>query len=195
MVLAIWILNFIRNTITKTGGTDPGGTGGFLSNGPHNGRTVGDLSITLEYTAADLKLPYLICNGSQCEAGGYTYVPLEPPAGTSYAAANAGVIDVPCGAFGATTYQPLQFAEAAIDLTALIGGTGDFSECASLPFKTLFIKSKSSAERTADLKDFISPFQINPCFDRTAPVLTCPLTLNLGCNPTISWSKWCNSFR
>ena len=41
---------FYQNSITKTGGPIPGGTGGFLSTGPHGGRTVGDLSITLEYT-------------------------------------------------------------------------------------------------------------------------------------------------
>src|SRR6187399_3110653 len=41
---------FYQNEITRTGGPIPGGTGGFVTNGPHKGRTVGDLSITLEYT-------------------------------------------------------------------------------------------------------------------------------------------------
>src|SRR4030095_10340833 len=40
---------FYQNPITKTGGPIPGGTGGFLSTGPHDGRTVGDLSITLQF--------------------------------------------------------------------------------------------------------------------------------------------------
>jgi hypothetical protein len=174
---------FYQNTITKTGGPT---TGGFLSTGPHNGRTIGDLSITLEYTGGGsfASVSYLQWQPGS-EAGSYDYFSINPPAGTAFAAANTGVINVPCGAFGETTYQPLQFVEGAIDLTALIGGTGLPGECGSLPFKTLFIKSKSSAERTADLKDFISPFQINVCFDRTAPVIICPQTLNLGCNPTI----------
>ena len=34
---------FYQNPITKTGGPIPGGTGGFNSDGPHGGRTVGDL--------------------------------------------------------------------------------------------------------------------------------------------------------
>jgi hypothetical protein len=70
-------------------------------------------------------------------------------------------------------------------MTALIGGAGPFGECGGLPFKSLFIKTKSSAEKTADLKDFIEPLQFTVCFDRTAPVLTCPNTLNLGCNATV----------
>ena len=41
---------FYQNEISRTGGPIPGGTGGFITTGPHNGRTVGDLSITLEYT-------------------------------------------------------------------------------------------------------------------------------------------------
>jgi hypothetical protein len=84
-----------------------------------------------------------------------------------------------------TTYAALQFVEGAVDLTALIGGTGSPGECGSQPFESLFIKTKSSAEPTADLKDFIAPFGLNACFDKTAPVISCPNTLNLGCNPTI----------
>src|SRR6187200_3055306 len=177
---------FYQNPITKTGGPIPGGTGGFISTGPHGGRTVGDISITLEYTnGGSLAAVHYLRWQPGAEAGSYDYFPIDPPAGTAFAAANAGVIDVPCGAFGATTYQPLQFVEGAIDLTMLIGGTGFPGECGSLPFKSLFIKSKSSAEKTADLKDFISPFGVEICFDRTPPSISCPAPIVLGCNPTI----------
>ena len=177
---------FYQNPITKTGGPIPGGTGGFLSTGPHGGRTVGDLSITLEFTSGGTvaSVHYLQWQPGS-EAGTYDYFPYEPPAGTAYAASNGTTIDFPCGAFGESQYEPLQFVEGAIDLTALIGGTGLPSECGSLPFQTLFVKTKSSAEKTADLKDFIAPFQLDICFDRTAPVITCPPTLTLGCSPTI----------
>ncbi len=176
---------FYQNSITKT--TDPGGeTGGFISTGPHNGRTVGDISITLEFTGGGsfATVKYQQWQPGS-EAGSYDYFSITPAPGTAFAAANAGEINVPCGAFGETTYQPLQFVEGAIDLTALIGGTGLPGECGSLPFQTLFIKTKSSASNTADLKDFINPFDIDICFDVTAPVIACPNTLNLGCNPTI----------
>ena len=174
---------FYQNPITKTGGPL---TGGFTSTGPHNGRTVGDISITLEYTGGGslASVSYQQWQAGS-EAGSYDYFSVTPDPGTAFAAANAGVIDVPCGAFGATTYQPLQFAEGAIDLTALIGGTGLPGECGSLPFETLFIKTKSSASNTADLKDFIEPISINVCFDVTAPVINCPAPLVLGCNPSI----------
>jgi len=183
---------FYQNSITRTNGETPpgapvlGGTGGFVSTGPHNGRTVGDISITLEFTGGGsfATVKYQQWQAGS-EAGTYDYFNVTPAPGTAFAAANAGEINVPCGAFGATTYAPLQFVEGAIDLTALIGGTGLPNECGGLPFETLFIKTKSSASNTADLKDFIEPFQINVCFDRTAPVINCPNTLNLGCNPTI----------
>ncbi len=173
---------FYQNSITKVGGPT---TGGFVSTGPHGGRTVGDISITLEYTGGGsfATVKYQQWQPGS-EAGSYDYFDVVPAPGTAFAAANAGAIDVPCGAFGSTTYEALQFVEGAIDLTALIGGTGLPGECGSLPFKTLFIKSKSSAEKTADLKDFISPFDIDICFDVTAPIITCPPTLNLACNAT-----------
>src|SRR6187402_393216 len=152
---------FYQNPITKTGGPIPGGTGGFNSTGPHNGRTVGDLSITLEYTGGGgvASVSYLRWQPGS-EIGEYDYVTITPPAGTAFAAANGGAapINVPYGAFGSFQYQTLQWVEAAIDLTVLIGGMGIPGQCGSLPFQSIFIKSKSSAERTADLKDFISPF-------------------------------------
>jgi len=177
---------FYQNSISKTGGPIPGGTGGFTSSGPHNGRTIGDISITLEITGggSNATVKYLQWQAGS-EAGEYDYVDLTPAVGTAFAAANDETVNVPYGAFGETTYEPLQFAEGAIDLTALIGGGGLPGECGSLPFESLFIKTKSSAEKTADLKDFISPFSIDVCFDRTAPVINCPSTINLGCNPTI----------
>ncbi len=174
---------FYQNTITKIGGPT---TGGFNSTGPHNGRTIGDLSLTLEFTngGSFAQIFYLQWQPGS-EAGEYVYGPLTPPPGSAFAAANGGTVNVPYGAFGNTTYAELQFAEGAVDMTALIGGTGPFGECASLPFKSLFVKTKSSAETTADLKDFIAPLQFNACFDRTAPVINCPNTLNLGCNATV----------
>ena len=177
---------FYQNEISRTGGPIPGGTGGFTTNGPHNGRTVGDLSLTLEYTGggSNATIKYLQWQPGN-EAGEYDYFPLNPPAGSAYAAANAGIINVPYGAFGNTTYTALQFIEGAVDLTALIGGTGAPGECGSQPFESLFIKTKSSAESTADLKDFIAPFGLNSCFDETPPVITCPPPIVLGCNPTI----------
>ena len=73
--------------------------------------------------------PYFIYNGGLgAETGSYDYFEITTPAGTAYAAANGGAapINVPYGAFGGFTYNTLQFVEGAIDLTALIGGSGTF---------------------------------------------------------------------
>src|SRR5436190_5555143 len=177
---------FFQNEVTRTGGPIPGGSGGFSSAGPANGRTVGDIDLTLEFTGGGslATIKYLQWQPG-AEAGSFDYFPVTPAAGTAFAAANAGTINVPYGAFGATTYTALQWVEGAIDLTALIGGAGLPGECGSQPFKTLHVKTKSSAANTAELKDFNSPFNLNTCFDHTPPVITCAPTLNLGCNPTI----------
>jgi len=184
---------FYQTEITRTGPnqTGPpvlGGKGGFLTLGPHGGRTVGDLSVTLSFVSGgSLASVSILRWAPNAEGGGYDYLPLDPPipAGAAYVAANTETVDVPYGAFGIFTYAPNLFVEAAIDLTALIGGTG--GQCGGLNFKSLFIKTKSSAERTADLKDFIDPFSISLCSDRTPAVITSGGNqLALGCNPSAS---------
>lgn len=171
----------------QTGNPVVGGKGGFLTLGPHGGRTIGDLSVTLSFTSGGTVAGVSFLQWSPtAEAGEYDYLPLTPDAGEAWVAANSVIVNVPYEAFGLTTYAPNLFIEAAIDVTALIGsGTGD--QCAGLNFKSLFIKTKSSAERTADLKDFIAPFSINLCGDRTPAVITSGgSSLTLGCNPSAS---------
>jgi hypothetical protein len=181
---------FYKNEIIMTGPNQTGapvlgGKGGFLSSGPNGGRTVGDLSVTLSFTAGGsvAGVSFLQWAPANCD-GCFDYVPLEPDAGEAWVAANTVIVNVPYEAFGLTTYAPNLFIEAAIDVTALIGsGTGD--QCAGLNFKSLFIKTKSSAERTADLKDFIAPFSISLCGDRVVPGITATGDgLSLGCNPS-----------
>ena len=183
-------MEFYQTAIFENNGTPGqppvfGGTGGFETNGPDGGRTVNDLDVTLSYTGGGsvATISFLVW-APKAEGGGFDYLPLIPPANSAYVAANTGTVNVPYGAFGNTTYDALQFIEAAIDVTAILGG-GAPNQCTGLPFKSLFIKTKSSASPTADLKDFIAPFQIHPCFDDTPPVIT-PTggALTLGCNPS-----------
>ena len=180
---------FYQTEITMTGPNQTGapvvgGKGGFLTAGPHGGRTVGDLSVTLSFISGGSVAGVSILQWSPtAEAGVYDYLTITPNAGEAFVAANSGTVDVPYGAFGITTYAPNLFVEAAIDLTALIGVGG--GECGGLNFKSLFIKTKSSAEKTADLKDFFAPFAISLCSDRTAAVITSGGSqLALGCNPS-----------
>ena len=81
------------------------------------------------------------------------------PANSYFAAVNTNTIYVPYGAFGGTTYAPNTFAEAAVDLTVLLG---TFNPCLTLGINTLLIKTKTSASATATIADFISPIQIRP---------------------------------
>ena len=89
-------------------------------------------------------LPRWLPDGS----GGYAYVDVTAslPAGRVFVALNSNSIAVPYGAFGQTTYAPNAFAEAALDLTALIG---NFDPCVSVGFKTIMIKTKSSSSSSA----------------------------------------------
>jgi HJR/Mrr/RecB family endonuclease len=145
-------LEFCQNTITKTGGAN---THGFHSTGPDGGRTVGDLKITLEYTGNGSFTPVSYQQWQPASsAESYNYFPITPPASPKHAAGIGFKIRVPYGAFDSTVFDPLQYVEGAIDLIALIGGKGLPGESGSLPFKTLIIKSKSSASNIYDLKDF-----------------------------------------
>ena len=182
---------FYKNEVVMTApnGADPQdpntSKGGFLSSGEQGGRTIGDLSVTLSFTSGGTVagVSFLTWAPANCD-GCYDYVPLIPDEGEAYVAANSVIVNVPYEAFGLTSYAPNLFIEAAINVTALIGD-GISDQCAGLNFKSLFIKTKSSAERTADLKDFIAPFSISLCGDRTAPSITpAGNSLSLGCNPT-----------
>lgn len=182
---------FYKTSIAMTGPnqTGPpvvGGKGGFLTLGPHGGRTVGDLSVTLSFTSGGSVAGVSFLQWApKAEGGGYDYLPLVPDAGDAWVAANSVIVNVPYSAFGLPTYAPNLFIEAAINVTALIGGSSD--PCEGLNFKSLFIKTKSSASSTADLKDLIPPFPISLCGDRIPAVISSGgNSLALGCNPSAS---------
>ncbi|HEX5651577.1 MAG TPA: hypothetical protein VFX58_00795, partial [Chitinophagaceae bacterium] len=169
---------FYQNSIFKTGGPIPGGTGGFVSFGPNGGRTIGDLSVTLTFTNGGSVISNIsFLQWLPTSETEFDYLPVPGVPGTYYGAANpTNGTPVPYGAFGMNVYpDSLMFVEAAIDLTALLGAASN-DPCRALIFKSLFIKTKSSAERTADLKDFISPIQFE---------------LNLGVS-TIHYDDYCS---
>src|ERR1041385_3467768 len=152
---------FLQNTLSLT--TNPGGTsGGFTSAGPNCGRTVNDFILTLTFTKGGSKpgLCFSRWVASATNACGYDYVDATSalPAGAVFAAVNTGSVSVPYGAFGGTTYAPHPFAEAAVDLTALLA---DIDPCLSVGIKTVFVKTKESQAPTATIVDFINPLQID----------------------------------
>src|SRR5258706_2963806 len=142
---------FLQNTLT----INPGGT--FTSLGPDGGRTVNDFILTLELTNGGSTADFFVQRWEEISPGVFDYVDESAaiPAGSTFAAVNgADGTPVSFGAFGQNTYDQNAFAEAAIDLTALIG---NFSPCVELGIKSLFIKTKESQAPTATIVDFISP--------------------------------------
>ena len=131
--------------------------GYFSSAGTNGGRTVNDLLLSLAFTSggsvADFFAFRWLPSGS-----GFTYVDSTAalPVGQVFVAANAASTAVPFGAFGQTSYAANAFAEAAVDLTALLG---NFDPCLSIGIKTIMVKTKSSQSSTATIGDFINPIQ------------------------------------
>ena len=133
--------------------------GTFTSAGPNGGRTVNDLILTLSLnnggTTADFLAYRWLTNSS---SGGYTYVDSTTnlPAGKVFVALNSNTVAVPFGAFGQTSYQPMSFVEAAVDMTALMG---DFDPCLSIGVETILVKTKTSTSSSASISDFVTPIQ------------------------------------
>ena len=143
---------FLQNTLIKTN------SGKFVSSGPNGGRTVNDLLLSLAFTSGGSVADFLAYRWLPNGSGGYAYqdVTAALPVGRVFVALNTSAVAVPYGAFGATTYSANAFAEAALDLTAMLGG---FDPCLSMGFKTIMVKTKSSPSSTATIGDFIDPIQ------------------------------------
>jgi hypothetical protein len=164
---------FLQNSLTAVTNSPPqcpnsGGGGTFLSDGPNCGRTTNDFVVTISFTRGGTTAGFFVSrwvqtNGNNTCGTGTSYdyadVTASVPTNSYYAAVNTNTIYVPYTAFGQTTYQPNAFAEAAVDLTALLGS---FNPCLTLGVKTILIKTKESQSPTAVIVDFISPVQLRP---------------------------------
>jgi len=124
---------FLQNTLIKTNG------GQFISSGPNGGRTVNDLLLSLAFTSGGSVADFLAYRWLPDGSGGYAYqdVTTSLPVGRVFVALNSNTVAVPFGAFGATTYSANAFVEAALDLTALLGG---FDPCLSMGLRQSWSK-------------------------------------------------------
>jgi hypothetical protein len=170
---------FLQNSLTITGavygpfnpstGVAPiiGGSGTFVTQGPHNGRTVGDVLITIEFTQGGGDANAVINVWTEISAGVYEYV-LHPNSeflGKIFITNNNTVTHVPFDVYGSDPngtgvggdYAINQWAEGAANLTALFGN----DPCLNL--STLFIRTRSSGSSAqSELKDFPgAPIQLN----------------------------------
>lgn len=143
---------FLQNTLTRNS------NGTFTSTGPNGGRTTNDVLLSLAFTGGGKVADFFAWMWRPNGSGGFAYadVTASMPAGRVFAALNSNTVAVPYGAFGKTNYAANAFAEAAVDLTALLG---NFDQCLSFGFKTIMIKTKASASTTASIEDFLDPIQ------------------------------------
>ena len=148
---------FLQHQVLTTGEINTGQDRGFYTDGPHGGRTIGDMVVSITFQNGGGSLASVSYLQWQETAFGYRYIPINPSAGAAFTAANPVEINVPWGAFGSTVYSPYTFVEAAIDVTALLGPP---SACSPQNFKTIWVKSKSND----NFDDFYPPFQLVSTF-------------------------------
>ncbi len=150
---------FLQNTLTRTPSTT--GTGGFFSAGNNGGRTMNDAVISMEYSnggsAANIRL--YLWKEVPVGSNSWEYVlQASIPAGSVYGLTNIVTEAVPFQAFGVSSYEKHQFAEAAVNITDLFGY---LDPCLGIRVKTIVIKTKSSDVVTANLDDFVEPIQVS----------------------------------
>ncbi len=141
---------FLQNELSA----DAGGT--FSSSGIHGGRTLGDLLIAVEYTGGG-NIATVRYYEWEASGTGYDYVEKNDPGPSRFGQSNSEVITTPLGAFGVNQYQPFQFVEAAINVTAFFE---IFNPCQGITIGNILIKTKSSAAATAALDDFVMPVDV-----------------------------------
>ncbi|TAL42539.1 MAG: T9SS type A sorting domain-containing protein [Chitinophagaceae bacterium] len=174
---------FFQNPVARTPPVD-NNDGGFFSTGPNNGRTIGDLVVSVGLGGQGTIVQVLQWSpvGDPLQPTfDYVSVAQYIQAGFIYAAINTETIEVPFGTFGSTLYPPGTFTEIAVDMSGVLGGfSPNPPECSSLinlPFKTLFIKSKASPALNAQLIDFIEPLSLPPNLTFGINVSVIPLDL------------------
>ncbi|MEO5802719.1 MAG: hypothetical protein ABIR24_04255 [Verrucomicrobiota bacterium] len=198
---------FLQNTLLVTTNVD-GISGGFASAGPHGGRTTNDFLLTVALTGGGSVASFFVqqwkFSGVSAGVTNYDYFDVNIstlPTNSVFAAVNTNNVSVPYGAFGTNIYIKNLFAEAAVDLTALIGTA--FDSCTSIGVKTLMVKTKQSDAPSANISDMITPIQVDltvgladagPAQSKCTEGASTTFTLNGSAHPNvnsvsnISWS-------
>src|SRR5438552_7025047 len=93
---------FLQNTLVRTN------NGGFVSAGPHGGRTTNDLLLSLAFTSGGRVADFFAWLWQPNGSGGFAYVDVTAslPTNRVFVALNSTNAFVPYGAFGTTNYAP-----------------------------------------------------------------------------------------
>jgi len=183
---------FLQNSLTMTGVT----SGGFLSTGPDGGRTLGDALITLEFINGGV-IAEVVINIWSLVNGTYKYVPqdINNYTGQVFSTANLVVTTAPWMPFGQSQYMVNQYAEAAINLSAIFG----FSPTDCGYISTVFVRTRTSGNSSSsELTDLPGePFQVNISTEDLE--VTCPTPVSLtACTAsatiTTSYNTWAAGF-
>ena len=145
---------FLQNSLVANA------NGTFTSEGPHGGRTVGDLLVTLVFTGggniATVRVNRWVANGP-----GYIYQEQNPDTltGMIYSMANGEETEAPWMPFGQGEYLVYQYAEGAVNLSRLF----DFDEQSCGYVSTVFVRTRTSGNSSSsELKDIAGPpFQVD----------------------------------
>ncbi|WP_300436450.1 hypothetical protein, partial [Christiangramia sp.] len=141
--------------------TNNGNGGSFSTAGPDGGRTINDILLSLEYSNGgdNPKLHYYLW-----KKVGDEFLFVEQTSLSASAQVNQTSTPMPAGAYGNSNYSPLQFIEGAVNLTAALNTVNALlaRDCREgVAIKSVFIKTKSSDEDNATLKDFIEPISVD----------------------------------
>ncbi|MFC5191432.1 hypothetical protein ACFPIK_06605, partial [Algoriphagus aquatilis] len=156
---------FFQNTVSRNTANNR-----FTSAGTSGGRTINDVLISIEYTNGGSAVTIKVYLWKQTPSG-FAYVEETGIIGTdAFGFVNNVVVSAPLAnlAFGTNSYQPLQFVEAAINISEIIGRSVD--PCLGIKVNTLMVKTRSSASLTAAADDFIDPIPVRINFG-TADVI------------------------
>ncbi|HKC35063.1 MAG TPA: hypothetical protein VKB95_03340, partial [Chitinophagaceae bacterium] len=139
-------------------------SGGFISYGPHGGRTIGDVLLTLSFDKSGGTFLSVFTYVWKADPnGGYSYHEAFAP---GFGATNSTTpVNVPYGAFGSTVYPTQSFGEMALNMTAATGGATCLTK--ENTFRTIWIKSKTRSGNGFSYDDFLTPFQLKVSNDYT----------------------------
>ncbi|SLK05872.1 hypothetical protein, partial [Salegentibacter salarius] len=143
---------------------DPDNPSKFVTEGQDGGRTVNDILLSISYDNGGDNPSVDVYIWQPDGSDGFEYVKIDAGTLDAYGATNETERKVPFGAFGQNEYEPYQFVEAAINMTAIMSKVVTNGPCIGVTVESLIVRTKSSSSLTADAKDYIGPQPVELVF-------------------------------